>query len=50
MSDRKKCLDALDYFYNCEDVNNFTTDRRYYTKILLNKISKIYNVDHVFKF
>ena len=36
---KKECREALEYFWNCEDVDNMTTDRSFYLKILLNKVS-----------
>ena len=50
MSEKEKCLDALDYFWSCEDVENKTTDRKHYIKILLNKTAKTYKVEHLYKF
>ena len=37
MSEENEILDALDYFWQCEDVENMTTDRRHYLKIVLNQ-------------
>ena len=33
-----------------EDVENMTTDRRHYLKIVLNNVSKKYKLNHIYKF
>ena len=46
---KKECREALEYFWNCEDVDNMTTDRSFYLKILLNKVSQLYKMNHLLK-
>ena len=50
MTQKEKCLDALDYFWSCEDIENMTTDRKHYLKIVLNKIAKDYKINNIYKF
>ena len=50
MSVENEILDALDYFWQCEDVEIMTTDRRHYLKIVLNNVSKKYKLNHIYKF
>ena len=40
---KKECLDALEYFWQCEDLED-SSDRIHYTKILLKKIANDYNI------
>ena len=46
---KKECIDALEYFWNSEDVDNMTTDRSFYLKILLNKVSQSVKMNHILK-
>ena len=50
MTNKEKMIDALDYFWSCEDIENMSTDRKHYLKIVLNDISKKYKVNHIYRF
>ena len=41
---KKEVMDAIDYFWQCEDVE-CDSDRIYYLKILLKKVANIYGVE-----
>ena len=40
---KKECIDALEYFWQCVDLDD-EGDRIYYTKILLKKVANSYNI------
>ena len=47
MSDKttkKECMDAIDYFFMEGFIEELGTDKKYYTKILLNKVAETYNI------
>jgi hypothetical protein len=41
---KKECIDALDYFWQCVDLDD-EGDRIHYTKILLKKVANDYNIE-----
>ena len=42
---KKQCLDAIDYLFVEGFVDEMTTDKRYYTKILLEKVAHDYKME-----
>ena len=40
---KKECLDAIDYFWQCVDLEG-SGDRTHYTKILLKKVANDYKI------
>jgi len=41
----KECIDAIEYFWCMDMLNNgMNTDERYYCKILIKKVSEILNL------
>ena len=44
MSSKKECMDAIDYFFVEGFIEELGTDKKYYTKILLNKVAESYNM------
>jgi hypothetical protein len=41
---KKECLDALEYFWQCVDLEEDYSDKIHYTKILLKKVANDYNI------
>ena len=41
---KKDCMDAIEYLFTEGYVDEMTTDKKYYTKILLNKVANIYKI------
>ena len=44
-STKKQCMDAIDYFFTEGFIEELGTDKRYYTRILLNKVAADYNIE-----
>ena len=44
MSSKKVCLVAIDYFFTEGFIDELTSDKKYYTVILLNKVASDYNI------
>ena len=44
MSSKKECMDAIDYFFTEGFIDELTSDKKYYTMILLNKVASDYNI------
>ena len=40
----KECMEAIDYFFKEGFIDELGTDKKYYTKILLNKVASDYNI------
>ena len=41
---KKECMDAIDYFFTEGFIDELTSDKKYYTMILLNKVASDYNI------
>ena len=41
----KECMEAIDYFFKEGFIDELGTDKKYYTKILLNKVARGYNIN-----
>ena len=41
---KKECMDAIDYFFVEGFIEELGTDKKYYTRILLNKVASDYNI------
>ena len=39
---KKDCIDAIEYLW--DNVEEMTSDKRYYTEILLKKVANLYNI------
>ena len=39
---KKDCIDAIEYLW--DNVEKMTSDKRYYTEILLKKVANLYNI------
>jgi hypothetical protein len=46
---KKECMDAIDYLFAEGFVDEMTTDKRYYTTILLKKVANDYKIELVWK-
>ena len=44
MSSRKECMEAIDYFFTEGFIDELTSDKKYYTMILLNKVASDFNI------
>ena len=42
---KKECMDAIDYFFVEGFIEELGTDKKYYTRILLNKVAESYNME-----
>ena len=42
--DKKDVMDAIDYFFVEGFIDELTTDKKYYTKVLLNKVANDYKI------
>jgi len=42
---KKECMDAIDYLFTNGFTLEMTTDKRYYTEILLKKVANVYNIE-----
>jgi len=42
---KEDCLDAIEYLYGQGFVEEMTTDKKYYTEILLKKVANDYKLD-----
>ena len=43
-STKKQCMDAIDYFFTEGFIEELGTDKKYYTRILLDKVASDYNI------
>ncbi len=41
---KKQCLDAIEYLWGMGYTLEMTSDKRYYTEILLKKVANLYNI------
>ncbi len=41
---KEECIEAIDYLYVMGFVEEMTTDKKYYVKILLKKVANDYNL------
>ena len=46
---KKDCLDAIEYLFTMGYTEEMTSDKRYYTEILLRKVANDYNIKLVFE-
>jgi hypothetical protein len=46
---KKECLQAIDYLFTMGYIEEMTSDKRYYTEILLKKVANDYNIKLVFE-
>ena len=42
---KKECLEAIEYLFVEGFVDEMSTDKRYYTKILLDKVAHVYKIE-----
>ena len=42
---KKECMDAIDYFFVEGFIEELGTDKKYYTRILLNKVAESYSME-----
>jgi tRNA G46 methylase TrmB len=42
---KKDCMEAIEYLFVMGYVEEMTTDKKYYTKILLKKVANDYNIE-----
>ena len=43
-STKKQCMEAIDYFFTEGFIEELGTDKKYYTRILLDKVASDYNI------
>jgi len=41
---KKECMDAIDYLWGMGMTVEMTSDKKYYTEILLKKVANMYNI------
>ena len=46
---KKNCMEAIEYLFVEGFVDEMTSDKKYYTKILINKVADIYKISLVWK-
>ena len=46
---RKECIDAIEYLFVQGYSQEMTSDKKYYTEILLKKVANDYNIQLIFK-
>tara|TARA_B100000029_G_C17181500_1_gene817148 strand:+ start:377 stop:550 length:174 start_codon:yes stop_codon:yes gene_type:complete len=46
---KKDCLEAIDYLFTKGYTQEMTSDKQYYTEILLKKVANDYNIKLVFE-
>ena len=46
---KKECLQAIDYLFTNGYTEEMTTDKRYFTEILLKKVANDYNIKLIFE-
>ena len=42
---KKECMDAIEYLFVEDFVSEMTSDKKHYTKILLNKVASVYKMN-----
>lgn len=43
-----ECMEAIDFLFTAGYTQEMTTDKRYYTEILLKKVANDYNIQLIF--
>jgi len=46
---KEECLQAIDYLFTNGYTEEMTTDKRYFTEILLKKVANDYNIKLIFE-
>jgi hypothetical protein len=46
---KKDCMEAIEYLFIEGFVDEMTSDKKHYTKILLNKVANVYKMNLVWK-
>ena len=46
---KDECIEAIDYLFTAGYTQEMTTDKRYYTEILLKKVANDYNIQLIFE-
>ena len=46
---KKECMSAIEYLFVEGFIDEMTTDKRHYIKILLNKVANVYKIDLVWE-
>ena len=46
---KKDCLEAIEYLFTMGYTEEMTSDKRYYTEILLKKVANDYNIKLLFE-
>ena len=46
---KDECMEAIDYLFTAGYTQEMTTDKRYYTQILLKKVANDYNIQLIFE-
>ena len=46
---KKDCLEAIEYLFTMGYTQEMTSDKRYYTEILLKKVANDYNIKLIFE-
>ena len=46
---KAECLEAIDYLFRAGYTTEMTSDKRYYTEILLRKVANDYNIQLIFE-
>ena len=46
---KKDCLDAIEFLFTMGYTEEMTSDKKYYTEILLKKVANDYNIKLVFE-
>ena len=41
---KKECMDAIEYLFVEGFIEEMTSDKKHYTKILLNKVASVYKI------
>ena len=44
MSSKKECMRAIEFFFTEGFIDELTSDKKYYTMILLNKVASDFNI------
>ena len=44
MSEKQKCIDAIEYFFVEGFIDELNSDKKHYVKILLNKVASDYKI------
>tara|TARA_R100000152_G_C6558251_1_gene30083 strand:+ start:272 stop:439 length:168 start_codon:yes stop_codon:yes gene_type:complete len=44
---KAECMDAIEYLFKMGFIDEMTSDKKHYTKILLNKVANVYKINLV---